>query len=156
MSDTTPTTVLTPLLDPVRQLSAWLQDTDICSLELRGPDTRIALQRQGGQLVLADTVAATATASAPPAPPAAAAAAAATGISAVRAGSVGVLRLAHPGREQPLVRVGQSVAAGQPLALLQIGLVLLPVLAPRAGVVQRIVAADDAAVGYGSLLFELA
>lgn len=154
MSDTTPTTVLTPLLDPVRQLSAWLQDTDICSLELRGPDTRIALQRQGGQLVLADTVAATATASAPPAPPAAAAAA--TGISAVRAGSVGVLRLAHPGREQPLVRVGQSVAAGQPLALLQIGLVLLPVLAPRAGVVQRIVAADDAAVGYGSLLFELA
>jgi acetyl-CoA carboxylase biotin carboxyl carrier protein len=74
----------------------------------------------------------------------------------VRAGSVGLLLHTHPLRSEPLVKVGQQVAAGQALALLKIGLVLLPVSAPRAGVVSRIVAPDASAVGFGEPLIELA
>ena len=86
---------------------------------------------------------------------AAAASGAPTPRTVVRAGSVGVVLLAHPLRTQPLVGVGQAVAAGQALALLRIGDVLLPVAAPRSGVVARIVAADGSAAGYGDPLVEI-
>lgn len=145
MTDPNP---LASLADPVRQLSGWLQPTDITRLELTGPDTRITLQRQGARWAQAESPALTA-----------AAADAATSTpgthTAVRAGSVGVLHLRQPGREHDLVATGQAVVKDQPLALLQIGLVLVPVLAPRAGVVQSIEATQGATVGYGNLLFQL-
>ena len=67
----------------------------------------------------------------------------------LRAGSVGLVRLAHPLREAPLVQAGEPVAAGQALLLLQVGQVLLPVTAPRAGRVRQVLVEAGAAVGYG-------
>ena len=131
-------------IDRVRQLSKWLQDTDITLLELTGPGTSVRLRRDTAGAILEQAL--------PAAPPANEA----TATTVVRAGSVGVLLHAHPLRPEPLVRVGQQVSEGQPVALLKIGLVLLPVPAPRAGVVSRIVAANEAAVGFGEALIELA
>lgn len=129
----------------VRQLADWLQGTGITLLELSGPHQRVRLRRDAAGAVSELPPAAVAAPDAP-APEAA----------IVRAGCVGVLLHAHPLRDEPLVRVGQEVAAGQALALLKIGLVLLPVPAPRAGTVRRIVAAHATAVGFGTPLLELA
>ena len=132
----------------VRQLSEWLQATDISLLELRGPGESIRLCRQpSGEVREA----------APADPPPSADAAGAAGAPAVvRAGSVGIVLHAHPLRTEPLVRAGQQVAAGQAVALLRIRGVLLPVTAPCAGVVSRIHAPDGSAVGFGTALLELA
>lgn len=132
-------------IEQVRQLSQWLQGTDITLLELSGPAGVVRLRRGS-----AGVAARSQPTESPPrhAEPKAG--------TVVRAGSVGVLLHTHPLRSEPLVRVGQEVAEGQALALLKIGLVLLPVPAPRAGIVSRIVAAHEAAVGFGDPLLELA
>ena len=131
-------------IELARQLAQWLAGTDIELLELSGPGRFIRLRR-GDAGVQPDMTAApglievhspTAT--------------------LVRAHSVGVLLHTHPLREEPLVRVGDEVANGQALALLKAGSILLPVTAPRAGVVLRVMAADRTIVGWGEPLFELA
>lgn len=127
-----------------RQLSEWLNGTDIALLELSGPGKLIRLRRQGAEY----------SAHAAPQPPAS------TEVQApartvVRAGSVGIVLHSHPLREDTLVRVGQQVSAGQAVALLKIGAVLLAVPAPRAAVVSRVVAANESQVGFGDPLVEL-
>jgi len=47
------------------------------------------------------------------------------------------------------------VRAGDPLGLLRIGALLIAVVAPRDGVVDRMLAADGALVGYGAPLARL-
>jgi len=128
------------------QLSTWMSGTDIELLELRGPNTALRLRRDGAAPVGA------AAAPVPPRPPTAAASRKTT---VVTAPSVGVLLHRHPQREAALAPVGTRARAGQPLALLQIGMLLLPVPAPRDGVVTRHVAADRAIVGYGDPVVEL-
>jgi acetyl-CoA carboxylase biotin carboxyl carrier protein len=130
-------------MDEARQLSEWLSGTDIDLLELRGPGKVIRLRRNGAG-------------HAPAAPPSPAAdEAPASTATLVRAGSVGIVLHAHPMREETLVHAGQPVAAGQALVLLKIGAVLLAVTAPRAGVVTRVIAANDSLVGFGDPLVEL-
>jgi acetyl-CoA carboxylase biotin carboxyl carrier protein len=138
-------------IEQVRQLSEWLQGTDITLLELTAPGEEVIRLRRGGAGVPSATQP---TNFAPPVGWVREATPASTTV--VRAGSVGLLLHTHPLRSEPLVKVGQQVAAGQALALLKIGLVLLPVSAPRAGVVSRIVAPDASAVGFGEPLIELA
>jgi acetyl-CoA carboxylase biotin carboxyl carrier protein len=127
---------------PAAQICDWLAGTGIELFELRGPGTLLRLQRSStGYEQAPEQEAAT------PEPVAAA--------DIVRSGSVGVLRHAHPLRTGPLVQAGEAVIAGQALAVLQIGAVLLAVPAPRDGVVARVLAADGAIVGYGEALVEL-
>jgi acetyl-CoA carboxylase biotin carboxyl carrier protein len=47
------------------------------------------------------------------------------------------------------------VTAGQPLGLLQVGPILLPVVSPRDGIVASVIASDRALVGYGDPLVAL-
>ena len=131
-------------MDQARQLSQWLSGTDIELLELTGPGKVIRLRRNGAGY----------SAAAGPQPDVAIQGAASTA-TVVRAGSVGIALHAHPLRQEALVRAGQQVAAGQALLLLRIGAVLLTVPAPRAGVVSRVIAADETLVGYGDPLVEL-
>ncbi|SFL97090.1 acetyl-CoA carboxylase biotin carboxyl carrier protein subunit [Variovorax sp. OV329] len=133
----------TSRIGQVRQLTEWLQATDISLLELRAPGESIRLCRQASGEVR-EAAADSAPATAP------------TSATVVRAGSVGIVLHSHPLRSEPLVKPGQQVAAGQPVALLRIGLVLLPVGAPRAGVVSRILSTHESAVGFGTPLVELA
>ena len=77
------------------------------------------------------------------------------GTAIVSASTVGIVRHRHPLRDEPLAPVGARVEGGQPLALLQIGQMLVAVPAPRDGVVARLLSNDGDAVGYGDPLIEL-
>lgn len=124
-------------LDRARLIAGWLTGTDIALLELEGPGTSLRLRRCGGGYVEQETL-----------PQAAAG-------TLVRTPSVGVLLLAHPQQQAPLAPPGSRVRAGQALALLRIGVLLLPVVAPRDGQVARVLVADGTTVGYGEAVVEL-
>lgn len=74
---------------------------------------------------------------------------------AVAAPGVGTFRRAHPLHDRPLAAAGDAVGAGQPIAVLQVGALLLPVAAPAAAVVIDGAVEDGTLVGYGDRLFDL-
>jgi acetyl-CoA carboxylase biotin carboxyl carrier protein len=130
---------MTTPLDHVAAIAAWLAATDIDYLELAGPAGHLRLRRGGepdvtaggtgdGPLAEDETVAM-------PSP------------------GFGIFLHAHPLHETPLVRAGDSVAAGQLLGFLKVGPLLVPVPAQHEGVITAIVAQDGALVGFGDPLF---
>lgn len=127
----------------LREIAGWLAATDIALLELRMPGGVVRLGwRNGAVKVLGDDEAPLAAAD----------------TFTVTAPSVGVFLTAHPvdrGTAVPLARVGGRVEAGQALGLLQVGVLLLPVVAPRAGIVAALRARTGATVGYGTPLVDL-
>jgi len=138
-------------IEHVRQLSDWLAGTDIGLLELRGPaDLLLRLRRDGGD---AETVVHEATTA--PGPAAPAPAPAPTGLTA-NAPSVGVFLHAHPLHPTAaLAPAGARVGAGEPVGLLRIGALLLPVPAPQAATVAGVRVAHGTAVGFGTPLVDL-
>lgn len=123
-------------IEDVRQVSAWLEATDIDMLELQGPHERLRLRRNGKRIeVASDDVLEVA-----------------EPLNLVTAESVGVFLHGHPQRAEPLASPGVRVRAGQVLGLLQIGALLLPVISPRDGTVEAVLVAPDTAVGYGTPL----
>ncbi|MDM0026104.1 acetyl-CoA carboxylase biotin carboxyl carrier protein [Variovorax saccharolyticus] len=133
----------------LREIAGWMAATDIGFLELRMPGVTVRLERRGEEVVTLDhgqRADAQAEGRANPA-----------GLrpDTVTAGSVGVFLHAHPGATAPFVRTGIEVLAGQTLGLLRIGVLLLPVLASRAGTVAALRAGDGATVGYGAPLVDL-
>ncbi len=135
----------------IQALAQRLLATDIDHLELAGPASTLRLVR-GPSGAFDAQVVPTGT---PPLHSNVQGPASAEAGLMLRAGSVGRVCLAHPMREELMVRAGDPVVTGQPLLLLQVGQVLLPVTAPCAGRVRRVVAQAGAAVGYGSPLLEL-
>ena len=117
----------------LREIAGWMAATDIGFLELRMPGSTVRLGRQGEAVPTQEG----------PAP------------DTVSAACVGVFLHAHPCATAPFVRVGHGVQAGQTLGLLRIGVLLLPVSAPRAGIVAALRADDGATVGYGTALVDL-
>ena len=138
---------MTSPLDHAATLVAWLAATDIDILELAGPDGHLRLRRgESGQGQLVDASACR--------PELQGGAGAQRAV--VTSPGVGLLLCAHPLRDEPLVDAGDRVAAGQVLALLRIGAILVPVPAPCPGIVTAILAADGALVGFGDPVLELA
>ena len=140
----------------IAQLGDWLAPTDIAVLEFTTPDLRIRLDR--------DVRPAPRTGAAPA--PGADGPTVTTGkddaqranrpaASVVAAHSVGIFLDTHPLATAPLAAVGARVAAGQPIGLLRIGALLLPVTAPADAVVERVLATPGEAVGHGTPLFAL-
>ena len=131
------------MTDIAQQLEDWLRETPIHTLQLRGPGTFIHLTQATGHhtdpMAEAGAVARPENATS----------------TIVRAGSVGVVMHAHPLRDDPLVQIGQRVLAGQTVALLRVGAVLLPVPAPHDGVVRQVLADNGHIVGYGDRLVEI-
>ena len=126
-------------LDDVRQLSAWLEATDIDMMELQGPGARLCLRRNGTRIEIASDSAEEA----------------AGPLTVVQAPSVGVFLHEHPLRGEPLAGRGTRVRAGQVVGLLQVGTLLLPVTAPQDGTVEALLVAQGAVVGWGTPLIEL-
>ena len=128
-----------------QQLSAWLAATDIAVLELRGPDGHIRLRHDGARVESIEDAAPalldTTNAHVP--------------LLTVAACSVGVFLHCHPLHTTPLARPGAIVRAGQPLGLLQIGSLLLPVTAPKDATVIGALVADGETVGFATPLVEI-
>jgi len=120
----------------LRSLAAAMSRSGIARIEIEGPEGRLSLQ------VSPD--AAPVTAVAVPSP-------AARGT--VTAPSMGVFRCAHPDGLFTPCGEGASVEAGQILAFLQVGRLLLPVQAAGPGRIVAVLAAEGSLVGYGDPLF---
>ena len=134
--------------DQLQQLAAWLADTDIGLLELRTPEGMVRLGRsRAPSRAIVQLDADGEGGVRPPAP--------AAGTATAVASSAGVFLHGHPLHPVPLARVGERVSAGQPVGLLQIGPLLLPVAAPLAGVIAAVCVAAGCTVGYGTALVEL-
>ena len=132
-------------IDRLEQLSEWLAATDIAMLELRGPDGRIRLRHDSARVEKIEDAAPATTDTTRVGP----------SRLTVAACSVGVFLHGHPLQTTPLARPGARVRAGQPLGLLQIGALLLPVTAPKDAMVIDALVAHGETVGFATPLVEL-
>lgn len=134
-------------IDFLRQLSASLDDAGIGLLELRGPGVLLRLGRDAADVAAVGEPSLSTPGPSRPTP---------SSGTTVNAPAAGVFLRAHPMQSTSLALVGTPVRASAPIALLQIGALLLPVTAPRAAVVAGLRVAHGATVGYGTPLVDLA
>ncbi len=129
----------------IEQLARWLEEAGLDSIEIQRPEfgLRLTLHRNP---VAARATARPADADMPVQDEAAA---------IVTARGAGLFEDRHPAREKPFVRVGDSVRAGDILAVIRAGPVYAPVPAPRDGRIEQIFPEAGALVGFGSPLFRL-
>jgi acetyl-CoA carboxylase biotin carboxyl carrier protein len=128
--------------DHVDQLCAWLASTDIGLLELKSPTRTLRLLHEGTTVAVQTVDEADAIRQQQPA-------------LLVRASAPGAFLCRHPLRERAIIAIGEEFHAGDPLGFLQVGPLLLPVVAPLAGAVTNVLARHGTIVGYGAPLFEL-
>ncbi|MBO1325775.1 acetyl-CoA carboxylase biotin carboxyl carrier protein subunit [Acetobacter sp. TBRC 12305] len=83
----------------------------------------------------------------PPAQPASA---------AVPSPDLGVFHATHPPASGKGMAVGDKVSAGQIMAFVEVGPIVLPVVAPAGGQIGTINAVEGQSVGYHEVLFEIA
>jgi acetyl-CoA carboxylase biotin carboxyl carrier protein len=126
----------------IEQISAWLAEAGIDQFELSGPDGTLRLGRAGRDGDEPDDAFAAINL-------------AEAGIGGensftVNAPAAGILLHRHPMQQAPLAPSGSRVRAGQTVALLQIGALLLPIDAPRGGTVTTLLVQEGALVGYGT------
>jgi acetyl-CoA carboxylase biotin carboxyl carrier protein len=137
----------------IRELAALLDETGLTEIEVEDNDVRIRIAR-GGTVVHA---AAPAVAAAPAAAGAPATAAASgndvTGHPGlVTSPMVGTVYTAAEPGAPAFIRVGDKVAAGQTVLIVEAMKTMNPVTAPRAGTVTRILISNEQPVEYGEPL----
>jgi acetyl-CoA carboxylase biotin carboxyl carrier protein len=133
----------------IRELSELLEETKLTEIEVSEGNRSVRVSR-----------ASTSIAAAPVAvpPPAAAAAEAPAAVEAVdeagavRSPMVGTVYLAPEPGAPPFVKVGDSVAVGQTLLIIEAMKVMNQIPAPHAGTVQKILVADTQPAEYGDIL----
>lgn len=114
------------------RLTAWMQ---------QGGFTRLTFKRGKSTLTLHLPRGGAATPAVPP--------------RVIRSPGMGLFTTTHPLAEEPYVTSGDTVKAGDILALLRIGPALLPVGAPLAGVVRAILPREGDVIGFDDPLFEI-
>lgn len=137
--------------DAIRALAAVLNETGLTEIEIAEKDSRIRVVRATSVPVVA---------AAPVAPPAVAAPPVSAPDEASHPGAVvspmvGVAYLAPEPGAPPFVTVGQSVAAGQTLLLIEAMKTFNQIRAPKAGTVARVLVANSTPVEYGEVLLIL-
>jgi|tagenome__1003787_1003787.scaffolds.fasta_scaffold20882521_3 acetyl-CoA carboxylase biotin carboxyl carrier protein len=125
--------------DDLTEVAAAMTLAGVGRLELKGPDFHLVLACGAGDAPVATEVAL--------AQPDAE-------IVPVAAPGLGTFLRTHPLHDRPLAGDGEAVAAGQAIALLQIGALLTPVPAPANGLIVGALPEDGALVGYGDRLFD--
>jgi len=145
--------------DAIRMLAAVLAETGLTEIEIAEKDSRIRVVR-GGASVAAVPMAMMPPVPAAPMPVAAAAAASpeaelAAHPGAVTSPMVGVAYLLPEPGSPPFVTVGQAVAAGQTLLLIEAMKTFNQIKAPKAGTVARVLVSNGAPVEYGEVLMIL-
>jgi acetyl-CoA carboxylase biotin carboxyl carrier protein len=143
--------------DAIRALAAVLVETGLTEIEIAEKDSRIRVVR-GGVAPAAPAVAYAPAAVAPVAslaPARSAEAEAAAHPGAVTSPMVGVAYLSPEPGSPPFVTVGQTVAAGQTLLLIEAMKTFNQIKAPKAGTLARVLVANGAPVEYGEVLMIL-
>jgi acetyl-CoA carboxylase biotin carboxyl carrier protein len=136
----------------VRRLAAILNDTGLTEIEVERGDLRIKVARNG-PLAAMPTVYATPTApSAGPAATAARSSGAEHEGDVVNSPMVGTVYLQPEPGAQPFVRVGDTVAEGQTLLIIEAMKTMNPIPAPRAGRILELLVADGQPVEFGEPL----
>jgi acetyl-CoA carboxylase biotin carboxyl carrier protein len=140
--------------DAIRMLAAVLTETGLSEIEIAEKDSRIRVVRALGPMAAPVAV--------PVAPIAAAAQTQASAEAelaahpgAVTSPMVGVAYLLPEPGSAPFVTVGQTVAAGQTLLLIEAMKTFNQIKAPKAGTVARVLVANGAPVEYGEVLMVL-
>ncbi len=142
--------------EAVRALANILADTGLTEIEIEGKEGRIRVVRAPAQVIQAAAMtvpvmeAAVAQAAAAAAPAAAEDPAKHPG--AVLSPMVGVVYLAPEPGAAPFITVGQSVAAGQTLLLIEAMKTFNQIKATKSGIVTRILVSPGAPVEYGEPL----
>jgi acetyl-CoA carboxylase biotin carboxyl carrier protein len=137
----------------VRRLADILNDSGLTEIEVERGDLRIKVVRGGGASLAAPAVYA-----APPpppsvqAPPTAPAANSPAEGDVVKSPMVGTVYLQPEPGAAPFVRVGDTVAEGQTLLIIEAMKTMNPIPAPRAGRIVEMLVADGEAVEFGAPL----
>ncbi len=139
-------------IEIVRQLAAVLDETQLTEIEVEDGERRIRVARKAAQQVVqaAAPVAAAAPAPAAVAAPATAEAAAAApaALNAVKSPMVGTAYLAANPEAKPFISVGQKVAAGDTLLIIEAMKTMNQISAPAAGTVTAILVSNGQPVEY--------
>jgi acetyl-CoA carboxylase biotin carboxyl carrier protein len=158
MADTKGSASIDPRL--VRKLADILSDTGLTEIEVEQDGLRIRVARQltaaAGPVTyaVAPQAAPAPVAAAPTAPAAPEAPAVAVG-EAVKSPMVGTVYLQPKPGDNPIIRVGDRVAEGQTLLIVEAMKTMNPIAAPRAGVVLQILVEDAQPVEFGEPLVVL-
>lgn len=139
----------------VRQLASLLDETNLTEIEVEDNDRRIRVAREV-HAAPAMNYAAPAAVTAPAAPIAPVAAAdpapAAISANAVKSPMVGTVYLAANPEAKPFIAVGQKVAAGDTLVIIEAMKVMNPIIATAAGTVSAILIENGQPVEFDQAL----
>jgi len=140
----------------VRQLATLLDETNLTEIEVEDNDRRIRVAREvhaAAPVSYAAPPAVAAPAAAPVASaPAAESAPAASSANAVKSPMVGTVYLAANPEAKPFIAVGQKVAAGDTLVIIEAMKVMNPITAPSAGTVSAILIENGQPVEFDQAL----
>jgi len=142
----------------VRQLATLLDETNLTEIEVEDNDRRIRVAREVHSVATAPvSYAAPPAAAAPAAAPVASAPAAepapaASSANAVKSPMVGTVYLAANPEAKPFIAVGQKVAAGDTLVIIEAMKVMNPITAPSAGTVSAILIENGQPVEFDQAL----
>jgi acetyl-CoA carboxylase biotin carboxyl carrier protein len=138
----------------VRKLADILKETDLTEIEVERGGLRIRVAR-GGVVQAAPMVAPVAAAPIAAAPPTAAEAAATASAAAAAAGEtikspmVGTVYLSPQPGQAAFVKVGDKVAVGQTLLIVEAMKTMNPIPSPKAGVIVELLVEDGQPVEFG-------
>ncbi|MEO5494736.1 MAG: acetyl-CoA carboxylase biotin carboxyl carrier protein [Sphingomonas sp.] len=126
-------------LELVRQLAALLDDTNLTEIEVEDADRKVRVARKAGPVAAPVHYApAPAAAPAPALATAPDAAPAPSAANAVKSPMVGTVYLTPNPEAKPFIAIGQKVAAGDTLVIIEAMKVMNPIVAPSAGTVTAI------------------
>ena len=142
MTDVKPNGPMQIDVDLVRQLAELLDTTQLTEIEVEDKDRKIRVARKAPPAAAAPMHYAPAPPAAAPIPAAVTAEVAAFAptatVDAVKSPMVGTVYLSAEPGAKPFAGVGQTVAAGDTLLIVEAMKVMNPILAPTAGVVRQV------------------
>jgi biotin carboxyl carrier protein len=124
-------------LSEIRQLAEWLKEHHLAGAEMTRPGVHLMLKRSVEPVTVV------------------APAAVLVEDNVLRTTGLGRLLLTHPEQTEPFVAVGDQLSAGQLVALLQVGDLLLPQRSPHAARVVDVRVPCGTTVGYGEAFLSL-
>ena len=137
--------------DSIRRLALIMAETGMTELELVDKDSRIRVVRGGAVAAMSVVAAAPAAApAAPAAPPERVADASHPG--AITSPMVGVVYLSPEAGSPPFVTLGQQVAAGQTVLLIEAMKTFNQIKTPKAGTVTSILVENSSPVEFGEVM----